>query len=82
MTICKNEGLIIKSPCWNKILQNGHHTFDMKLRLHFWCFDDFELTFIAITLTLASLRRMPRGLFWTSVQSVALEKEQWQTWGL
>ena len=27
-------------------------------------------------------RRMPRGLFWTSVRSVALEKEQWQTWGL
>ena len=26
-------------------------------------------------------RRAPRGLFWTSVQSVALEKEQWQTWG-
>ena len=24
----------------------------------------------------------PRGLFWTSVRSVALEKEQWQTWGL
>ena len=23
-----------------------------------------------------------RGLFWTSVRSVALEKEQWQTWGL
>ena len=27
-------------------------------------------------------RRVPRGLFWTSVRSVALEKEQWQTWGL
>ena len=26
--------------------------------------------------------RAPRGLFWTSVRSVALEKEQWQTWGL
>ena len=30
----------------------------------------------------ASSRRAPRGLFWTSVRSVALEKEQWQTWGL
>ena len=26
--------------------------------------------------------RAPRGLFWTSVRSVALEKEQWQIWGL
>ena len=29
-----------------------------------------------------SFRRIPRGLFWTSVRSVALQKEQWQTWGL
>ena len=27
-------------------------------------------------------RSSRRGLFWTSVRSVALEKEQWLTWGL
>ena len=27
-------------------------------------------------------RRINIGTFWTSVQSVALQKEQWQTWGL
>ena len=28
------------------------------------------------------LFKAPRSLFWTSVRSVALQKEQWQTWGL
>ena len=28
------------------------------------------------------MRRTPRSLFWTSLRSVALQKEQWQTWGL
>ena len=37
----------------------------------------------AATNTWHALRwRAPRGLFWTSVRSVALEKEQWLTWGL
>ena len=27
-------------------------------------------------------QRAPRGLFWTSIRSMTLEKEQWQTWGL
>ena len=29
-----------------------------------------------------SLRRIPRSLFWILVRSVALQKEQWQIWGL
>ena len=47
-----------------------------------------SIIFIVIKITTgvscsrASSRRVPRGLFWTSVRSVALEKEQWQTWGL
>ena len=41
--------------------------------------------YIAVVVALscsANTWRAPRGLFWTSVRSVALEKEQWQTWGL
>ena len=38
--------------------------------------------FTIIGLPLRFLRRTPRGLFCTSVLSMALQKEQWQTWGL
>ena len=36
---------------------------------------------VYVTLIMAPLLSL-WGLFWTSVRSVALEKEQWQTWGL